>query len=161
LAQPAKRENYDTAYPPDFKTVKSHILVIIYDKESEVPSYESKHVLKGFNKDFKEVFPKNYTGDYDFITMSKDIEDNTDYDNTDKKFRFKIINSSYADVSKYRYILFSKCYLSMIGMTTITNFQFGIYDRKTEKSYTTSWHSGSNKPLMEYYLKRLEEVSPK
>ena len=150
-----------TPYPNGFTEQKSHILVITYDKSSQILDYEKLSLMRELSKDLQKDFPKDYTGDYDFVLMSKDIEDLTTSGDKDQIFNFKVTDTAYSDINKYRYIFFYEGYLNMIGMTTIQNFKFGIFDRKDNTFALTYQHSGSHGPLMEAYIKKLDEVRVK
>ena len=150
-----------TPYPDGFTEQKSNILVITYDNNSQILGYEKLSLMKSLSKDLEKDFPKDYTGGYDFVLMSKDIEDLTTSGDKDQIFNFKVTDTAYSDINKYRYIFFYEGYLNMIGMTTIQNFRFGIFDRKNNTFAFTYQHSGSHGPLMEAYIKKLDEVRVK
>ena len=131
-AQNTKDSAFDihAGYPPAFTSIKSHILVILYDKDSKT-SYSHKQFEKD-SKQVAEIFPQCYTGEYDFVTMTKDIEEE-DF-RTKSMFdtgatKFKVINSAYESTDQYRYVLYY--------MVTSNNAPaFGIYDRVTDLCYT-------------------------
>jgi hypothetical protein len=150
-------------YPSDFTTQKSGVLVVVYDKQSDIPDYDRKGPLKSLTKDLQKLFPLDYTGDYNFVVMSTDIEDESTSGDDGVTFKYKVTNPAYADVDKYRFVLFSQCYEDFTdgGNVVLTYFRFGIYDRKTDAFSTTLKHTGSQKPLMETFVKKLEEVRVK
>src|ERR1700739_1681208 len=120
-------------YPPSFDSGKTNILVALYDKESEVTLHDYKPGLKSISKDEQKEFPLLYTGDYTFATIGTDIEDESYFvKDSGEIYKYKITNPAYADVSKYRYVLFSRCKQNFIdnGQVLMTDYHLGIYDRQ-------------------------------
>jgi hypothetical protein len=146
--------------PPEFSTVKSHVLVVLYDDNSALPPHAHKIIYKKASEHVQELFPQNYTGGFAFVTMSTDIDDNTDYElhlYDHDRSKFTVTNPAYKNVDSFRFVLYDV----IIGLDDPIP-HFGIYDRKLDKCYTAG---GQYLPVGKWYIesfaKKMDELRVK
>jgi hypothetical protein len=136
-----------------FTTYKSPILVLLYSEEHSKDHGiidADRRIRMKINKNLKESFKANYTGDYDFVLQNTDVISDEN--------GLRIVNPSFTDSAKHRYLFYVEERQSGDQWDCYMKF----YDLKDKKKYGLKEPSSfTGAGTVKKYVEELEEARAK